>query len=276
MTDDHPDPDDRQSPGRHLDQVATHVASAAGAVAAGYFGRDPATTTKDNPTDYVTEADHAAQATAVALLADRFPDDALVAEEDGASSTLPGTGQAWVVDPIDGTNNFVRGIPLWASSVAGIVDGEPVAAATAMPAVGETVSAADGGTVLDGRPVATSDRASLDACTVAPTVWLGMDRREEYGGMVANLLARFGDVRRFGSAQVTLAAVATGGLEGAVTTVAAHPWDTVAGVHLVRRAGGTVTDLDGDPWRYDSTGLVASNGCESVHGALLESVSDWA
>jgi myo-inositol-1(or 4)-monophosphatase len=276
MSDDVPTPDDRQASGRRLDRAATHVASAAGAVAAGYFGRDPATTTKDNPTDYVTEADHAAQATAVALLDDRFPDDAVVAEEAGARSALPATGRAWVVDPIDGTNNFVRGIPLWASSVAAVVDGEPVAAANAIPPAGETVSAADRGTALNGRPVETSDRENPEACTVTPTVWWGMDRRDEYGGVVGNLLDRFGDVRRFGSAQVTLATVATGGLEGTVTTVETNPWDTVAGVHLVRQAGGTVTDLEGAPWRYDSTGLVASNGCDRVHGALLDAVSEWA
>jgi myo-inositol-1(or 4)-monophosphatase len=83
---------------------------------------------------------------------------------------------------------------------------------------------------------------------------------------------RFGDIRRVGSMQATLALVAAGPLEGAVATGTPHPWDSSAGAALVRRAGGTVTDLRGEPWTHDSVGLVASNG--RAHDRLLEAVSD--
>ncbi|MDZ7730119.1 MAG: inositol monophosphatase family protein [Natrialbaceae archaeon] len=81
----------------------------------------------------------------------------------------------------------------------------------------------------------------------------------------------FGDIRRFGSAQIELATVAAGGLEAAVTDVPAYPWDTVAGVAMVRAAGGTVTDLEGEPWKPDARGMVASNG--AIHGDLLETLA---
>jgi myo-inositol-1(or 4)-monophosphatase len=96
--------------------------------------------------------------------------------------------------------------------------------------------------------------------------------REDGGASLDDLGSRFGDVRRVGSMQATLALVAAGSLEGAVATGTPHPWDSVAGAELVRRAGGTVTDLRGEPWTHDSTGLVASNG--RAHERLLDAVSE--
>jgi myo-inositol-1(or 4)-monophosphatase len=95
----------------------------------------------------------------------------------------------------------------------------------------------------------------------------GRDRRDEYAAACRAVVERFGDLRRLGSAQAQLAMVAAGTLDGVVTNVYANPWDTVAGVHLIRLAGGTVTDVHGDRWRHDSHGLVASNG--AIHEQLL-------
>ncbi|MCL7418300.1 MAG: inositol monophosphatase, partial [Halalkalicoccus sp.] len=77
-------------------------------------------------------------------------------------------------------------------------------------------------------------------------------------------------VRRFGCAQATLSLVADGGLDGALSDVRPNPWDTVAGVHLLRNAGGRATDIEGERWRHDSTGLVVSNG--HVHETVLDAV----
>lgn len=86
------------------------------------------------------------------------------------------------------------------------------------------------------------------------------------------IVSRFADLRRFGSAQGTLGMVAAGSLEGTVTNVEIDPWGTIAGVHPVRQAGGRVTGLDGERWRHDSRGLVASNG--HLHDEVLAAARD--
>lgn len=91
-------------------------------------------------------------------------------------------------------------------------------------------------------------------------LWWGFDRRAEFAAAIEEIVHRFGDLRRIGSAQATLAAVAAGELEGALTNVHAPVWDTVVGAAVVDWAGGTVTDLTGGRWTHDRPGPVASNG----------------
>jgi myo-inositol-1(or 4)-monophosphatase len=201
------------------------------------------------------------------VVEDAFPGETVVGEEEDTPKVVPESGAAWVVDPIDGTNNYVRHLPVWATSVAAVVDGAAVGAATVLPAVGEAYVADPGSAARGDRPLRVSEETDPEAATVAPTMWWAMDRRDEYAAATGELVRRFGDMRRLGCAQATLAHVAEGALEGAVTNVSTNPWDTVAGVFLVRQAGGQVTDLDGERWRPDSRGLVASNG--HLHGELL-------
>ena len=201
------------------------------------------------------------------MLEEAYPDEPVVGEEDGIPGELPDAGRAWVVDPIDGSNNYVRDLPTWVTSVAAVEDGEPVAAATRFPALDDAYVAGAGGLTRNGDPVAVSDVADPEAAIVAPTIWWPRDRREEFARAAGAIVRRFGDLRRLGSVQAVLAYVAAGSLDGAITNVVANPWDTVAGVHLVRQAGGTVTDLEGERWRHDSRGLVASNG--RLHDEVL-------
>lgn len=248
--------------------VARRAAEAGGEVATGSFRDGIEVEVKSGKTDVVTRADRDAQARIVEVIGESFPDDPVIGEEVGIPSKLPDDGPAWVVDPIDGSNNYVRDIPLWATSIAAVRDGQPVAAATAVPPVGDTYVAGSEQTTRNGEPAAVSRVSDPERATVVPTIWWPMDRRAEYARAVGGIVERFGDLRRFGSAQVALALLADGALEGVITNLVANPWDSLAGVHLVRRAGGTVTDLDGDPWRHDDRGLVASNG--AIHDAVLE------
>ena len=253
-------------------RLAERAAAAGGAVAIDAFRTDDlAVETKSGKTDVVTRADREAQARVVEVVRATYPADPVVGEEAGLPDTVSTEGPAWVVDPIDGTNNFVRGLPTWATSVAAVVDGEPVAAATALPAVGDTYHAGPSGARRNGDSIAVSDRRDPERGTVAASSWWPPDRRAEFVATVAGIADRFGDLRRLGAIQAELAAVADGGLEGLVSTVVVTPWDSLAGVLLVRRAGGTVTDLAGEPWRLGATGLVASNG--HVHDELLATVS---
>jgi myo-inositol-1(or 4)-monophosphatase len=246
--------------------VARAAARAGARVAAEQFRTDLTVETKANETDLVTRADRAAERAVVTVIRETAPREPIVGEEGTAAErgpaldAVPESGPAWIVDPIDGTNNYVRGIRNWATSVAAVVDGEPVAAVNVCPALGDTYVAGPDGARRDGEPISVSDRSDPATFAVAPTIWWDGDHREEYAAAAREIVDRFGDLARFRCAQLTLSLVAAGGLEGAITNVTVNPWDSVAGVHLVEAAGGRVTDLDGDRWTVGARGLVASNG----------------
>ena len=247
---------------------ALRAAEAGAEVAAAAFRGDFDVERKSGKTDLVTDADRDAQRQVTTTIREAYPDDPVVGEEDEEASAVPESGPAWVVDPIDGTNNFVRGVPVWTTSVAATADGEAVAGASVCPALGDTFRLDGGTATVNGEVASVSDRTDPETFAVVPTMWWGFDRREEYAGICRGVVERFGDLRRYGSAQYALALCATGAVDGVVTNVRAAPWDSVVGAGLVEAAGGTVTDVDGDPWRHDSTGLVASNG--EAHEAVLE------
>jgi myo-inositol-1(or 4)-monophosphatase len=260
------------------DQVRTVVehATALGARAAlGGFRADLDAETKGgadtvvDPGDVVTEADREAQRRVVECIREHTDAGVVVGEEGDGRETVPKDGLAWVVDPIDGTYNYVRGIPTWATCVAAVWDGETVAAVTDLPVVGDRY-VFDGEVVRDGEQLTTSDRSTPETAAVAPIVVPPHGSRRHYADGLGRSLEYFGDVRRIGSAQVALALVASGSLEGVLTPAATNAWDTVGGVRMVRAAGGTVTDREGGTWTPESTGLVASNGV--LHEQLLDAV----
>jgi myo-inositol-1(or 4)-monophosphatase len=255
-------------------EVAERAARAGARIADERFRRGLDVETKAGKTDFVTQADRDAQAAVVEALAEAAPDDPVVGEEEETLDEVPAEGPAWVVDPIDGTNNYVREMRLWATSVAAVEDGEPVAAASVLPALGDTYVVDGGHVVRNGEPVAVSDRTDPETFAVVPTFWWDRGHRGEYADACEAIVSRFADLRRPGCAQATLAMIADGGLEGAITNRHTNPWDTLAGVAMVRAAGGVVTDRDGDRWRHDSEGLVASNG--ERHDALLAATRDIA
>ncbi len=248
-------------------ELAERAATAGSEIASEGFRHDLTVETKSNKTDVVTEFDRRSQRRVIEVIEAEFPDDAIVGEEEDALKEVPAEGDVWVVDPIDGTNNFVRGIPLWTTSVAAVCDGGTVAAANVCPALGDVYTADGDGAYLNGETISVSDRTDPETFTVCPTIWWDFDRREEYAATVEGIVKRFGDMRRFGCAQIVLGMVASGALDGTVTNVVPNPWDTVAGVFMVRRAGGTVTDIHGEPWTTESRGLVASNG--EAHDEVL-------
>jgi myo-inositol-1(or 4)-monophosphatase len=246
--------------------MAIRAAREGAAVAADLFGASLDVETKTSATDYVTDADTRAQRRIVECIAERYPDDTVVGEEGDGRRRLRTGETAWVVDPVDGTTNYVHELPLWATSVAAVEDGRTVAAVNRLPALDAEYRAGTDGAVVDGAPVSVSDATDLERSVVVPTLRYGR-AHGVYGRLLDVLSRSVGDVRRLGSAQTTLSLVAAGRVDAAVGVVQAHPWDTVAGVHLVRQAGGTVTDLAGDRWTPRSEGLVASGG--GIHDELL-------
>ena len=252
--------------------VAEASARAGADIAADLFRTTVEVEHKSGKTDVVTSADRRAQAAVVDRIRSYDPEATVIAEENGTAGAVPERGTVWLVDPIDGTDNFVRGSRYWATSVACLVDGEPVAAANILPAMGDSYVGTRAGVTLNGEPVSVNNRSDPDRFAVVPTVWWGFDRREEYAAVTEAIVARFGDLRRYGSAQAALSMLAAGTCEGVLTTVGAPAWDTVAGAALVRWAGGTVTDPDGGEWHHDTPGLVASNG--RAHEELLAALRE--
>lgn len=274
------------SDGHHRGAVAERAARAGGVVARKQFRSDVRVETKANKNDVVTETDRDAQAQVVATVREEFPDDPFLCEEElvtrsgpevaasepESTDTVPETGPVWVVDPIDGTANFVRGLTTWTTSVAAVSDGETVGSATYLPATGEFYGAGPDSVTRDGEALSVSDRTDPETFAVVPVGWWDTDDRAEFGRLCTAIGERFGDLRRIGSFQATLALIAAGSLDGAICLKPTNPWDTMAGVHMIRRAGGRVTDLDGERWHHDSRGLVASN--DEAHDELLAAATD--
>jgi myo-inositol-1(or 4)-monophosphatase len=253
--------------------IALAAASAGAEVALAGFGTGLEVESKGtsdapvSPADVVTEADQEAQRRVVDVLTDRDPDATIVGEENDALKTVPETGRAWVIDPIDGTFNYVRGVYYWTTSVAATVGGEPVVACSLLPALDATYVSDRSESTLDGEPISVSETDDRRSATVAPIIPPRYGDRGNYIEGLGELFERFGTTVRLCSAQATFALIARGAIDGAVTPQRPNPWDSLAGAHLVRRAGGVVTDFDGDRWMTESDGMIASNG--RVHEELL-------
>lgn len=209
-------------------------------------GDDIGVESKTSATDPVSEADRAAERRIAQRLLEARPDDGLLGEEDQA--TRRGTsGIRWVVDPLDGTVNFLYHRPTWCVSVAAEDEHGSLVGVVHAPQLGETwVAARDGGAELrrdpklPGRALQVSDVAELSGCLVATGFAYLPHVRAEQGREVAALLADVRDIRRGGSAALDLAWVADGRVD-AYAEAGLHAWDLAAGRLLVTEAGGRVT-----------------------------------
>ncbi|WP_222914849.1 inositol monophosphatase [Natrinema sp. SYSU A 869] len=240
-------------------------------IAHGHFRTDLDVEIKDSKMDFVTRADTETQHRVIEIIRDAYPNATIVGEEDDELKSVPEDGNAWVIDPIDGTTNFVRGTRLWTTTVAAVRDHETVAAVTVAPALGDTFVADADGVTLNDEPIAVSPRTDLERFTVAPILRYGPERDQQFGDLLRELIRQFGDLRRFGCAQVTLGMVASSALDAAVSLQPdPNPWDTIAGIALVEQAGGSVTDIEGNPWKPGCEGVVASNG--NAHDEVVERV----
>ncbi|MEA2662854.1 MAG: monophosphatase [Chloroflexota bacterium] len=213
---------------------------------------------KSTATDLVSEADERAERAVVAFIAERRPHDAVVAEE-GSGHEGP-SGLRWLVDPLDGTINYLYGVPHWCVSIA-CADGDgALAGAVYDPSRDELFIAARGrGAHLAGRRLATTTVGETATALVATGFSYDATERAAQAAVVARLAGRVRDIRRAGSAALDLAWVAAGRLD-AYFEVSRSPWDSAAGELLVREAGGAVT------WT-EHTEIVASG--EPLHASLV-------
>ena len=217
----------------------------------------------------VTAVDRASEEQVLKVLRGHYPDDALLAEEGGGSGSVE--GRVWLVDPLDGTVNFVHSIPHVAVSVALWINGEAAVGVVIDPLRHEEFSASrEGGAYLGERPIAVSTQPDLSHSLIA--TGFPYDRNLHADSYAANLgavLGRAQGIRRMGSAALDLAWVAAGLYDG-YWEFALQPWDMAAGVLLVTEAGGAVSNALGANLQLTDTGVVVSNG--HIHRELLNAV----
>lgn len=250
--------------------IAVRAAEAAGAITRSRLGElsTPEIFAKE-PKDFVTEVDRQCEAAITAIILEAFPDDSLLCEEgtinDGRS------GRTWIIDPLDGTLNFIHSFPVFAISIAlRGADGDLLAGVVYQPVLRELFTAAKGeGAWLNGKRISVSERDSRESFLIAT----GLPFKEydhyidEYFAMLKEVVRDSAGIRRAGSAAIDLAYTAAGRFDG-FWEYRLYPWDFAAGVLLVREAGGIVTGFDGNADVFAHHSILA--GSTVTHPMLLD------
>lgn len=252
-----------------LRQLAIRAARAGGETLLAW--REKFTATEKGPADLVTDADFAAQRVVYDLLLSERPDDGFIGEESSDPSTTADELRGrlcWVVDPLDGTANYVHGFPMFATSVGVVFDGALIAGAIFDPLRGEMFSAARGGGAwLDRQRLGVTDTVELGEALVAISLPPNVaPDSPDLAGFVA-VVEACQAMRRTGSAALNLAYTAAGRLD-AHWAFSIKPWDVAAGVLIAIEAGATVSNSRGEPfdvWAADY--LIA--GTPELHAAVL-------
>jgi myo-inositol-1(or 4)-monophosphatase len=234
--------------------TATAVIREAGELAAKYFAQRTALTReKKGPQDFVSIADREVETLIRTRLGEAFPADGFLGEESGG---VPAE-RCWVVDPIDGTNNFLRGLPLWGVSIAYAIAGEPIVGLIYLPCVDRLYSAVRGrGAWCNDAPIRASDTGDLGEATVL----VGHSRRispDPSLGMIETALRGGSSVRCMGTCVVALAMVAEGTAD-AYYEAHVQPWDCLAGLVIVHEAGGRTNEVPGPVMLAQGGPLLAS------------------
>lgn len=226
------------------------------------------------PRDLVTDADIAAQKAISAFLASQFPEHAFLGEESPAEERQAAkeSGQLlWVVDPLDGTANYVHGLSMYAVSIA-LVEGQQVLAGVVYDPVADEMFAAtiDGPALKNGQPIQSSGCVSLEYAMVAASFPAGVRRNDAEVEQFLRVLENCQSVRRLGSAALNLCYVAQGCLD-AYWASTVQPWDVAAGVLIAQRAGASCLDVSGQPFQlWQPRPLVA--GTAKLQSELLKCI----
>lgn len=224
---------------------------------------------KKGPADFVSMADKKAEETLVKELGKARPDYGFILEEN-ANIEGKDTSNTWVIDPLDGTTNFLHGIPHFAISIALVRDADVFAGVIYNPATDEMYWAEKGqGAFLNGRRLRVSARADMSECLFATGIpFLGKEKDDDrYLERIHAVTSVSSGIRRFGSAALDLAYVAAGRYDG-YWEAGLQPYDIAAGIALVREAGGFVSDIFGKKNMLDNGSIVAAT--DKMHAPLLK------
>jgi myo-inositol-1(or 4)-monophosphatase len=228
--------------------------------------------TKSSPIDVVTEMDIAAEKLITDFIAARRPDDGFLGEEGASVEST--NGVRWVIDPLDGTVNYLYGLPSWAVSIAAEVDGEVVAGVVAAPMRGETYQAVrGGGAFVNGTPARCRPAPDFSHALVGTGFGYLSDRRAAQATVVSAVLPTVRDIRRGGSAAIDLADVGCGRLD-AYFERGLNPWDLAAGALFAREAGALTGGRPGEPASGELT-IAAPPGLFEPLQELLEGLGAW-
>ena len=251
-----------------LVDLAVEAAHAAGALLLDRF-RGPAqgVESKSTHTDLVSDADRASEDLLIDLIASKRPDDGIVSEEGGGGSSS--SGLSWVIDPLDGTINYLFGIPVWCVSIAVEDSDGGLAGVIHDPNRGETFTAArGGGSFLNGRHLEVSQRTDLSSALIGTGFAYDARARKVQAELVSRILPEARDIRRAGSAALDLAALSCGRLDAFYEAPMEH-WDKAAGILIAAEAGAVVSELPA-PFGL-SPGVIAGNEAlhDQIHRLLL-------
>ncbi len=247
--------------GRSAAEVAREAAQRASAIMIERFRALERGTPVDKVTkgrgNYVTETDLAAERAALELLREEYPEFAVLAEESAAKVEDWQRGWLWVLDPLDGTGNFARGIPTFAFNLALCHDGEPVLGLTHQPMTGaEFFAQKDEGLFVNGERAAVSPVTQLSECLLGIGLGYEYGRAQMLLELLTDLWPGVITIQNIGSAALGLAYAASGRFDAYVHSFL-YPWDMAAGIIQVREGGGLVLDRQGEPVSIYSEGLIA-------------------
>lgn len=263
---------------RHILDTAIAAAQAGGEVLRRWFrGDESLEIERKGLHDYVSEADRESEEVVLAEIRRAFPEHRVLAEESGHSGGrgAGGSEYGWYVDPLDGTTNFLQGVPMFCVSVA-CRRGDDLLAGVVLDPLRDDLFAAvrGGGATRNGNPMQVSARGGLEGAFLATGYpWAARGAIDEYLGVFRDVFLQAKSVRRCGAAALDLAYTAAGIYDG-FFEFRLSPWDVAAGILLVEEAGGRVTDLDGGR-RWLESGNVLAGGAE-VQSALQRAVAPHA
>jgi myo-inositol-1(or 4)-monophosphatase len=227
---------------------------------------------KKNQFDLVTDADVAAQTAIERILFEAFPDHGFLGEE-GNLTQSGGSGDSqyrWIVDPLDGTTNYVHGFPLFCTSIALVCHDEPICGAIYNPMTDEFYSAEKGnGAFLNGKQIYVSSRQTLEESLVSISLPTEVNDDDSDLQMLLRSITVCQAIRRTGSTALNLAFIAAGRLD-AGWAFKCHAWDIAAGILLVQEAGGIVTQPNGQPIAFTDPSPVCAVCNAALHSEILQ------
>ncbi|MBL8496751.1 inositol monophosphatase [Nitrosomonas sp. JL21] len=230
---------------------------------------DALTVSKKSHSDYVSEVDGAAEEAIIKVLSTAYPDHAILAEEGGSRGDSKKSEYQWIIDPLDGTTNFLHGFPKYSVSIAVKYKGVLTHAVVYDPNNNELFTASRGsGAYLNDHRIRVSKRTRFEDCLIGTGLpFRDLTHMDAYFAMLKDIVPRTAGIRRPGSAALDLAYVAAGRYDG-FWEIGLAPWDMAAGCLLITEAGGLVGDLQGDGTYLESGQIVAGN--PKVFASLLQ------
>jgi myo-inositol-1(or 4)-monophosphatase len=233
---------------------------------------DLLTVSKKTHSDFVSEVDGAAEQAIIKLLLSSYPDHTILAEESGHQGDATQSEYQWIIDPLDGTTNFLHGFPKYSVSIALKHKNVLTHAVVYDPTNNELFTASrGGGAYLNNKRLRVSKRIRLEDCLIGTGLpFRDLTHMDAYIAMLVDIIPRTVGIRRPGSAALDLAYVAAGRYDG-FWEIGLAPWDMAAGCLLITEAGGLVGDLEGNATQLESGQIVA--GSPKIFGQLLQVIA---